>query len=189
MSVLTPDRFRSACSLPLSGSWPRRCELFPLPSSPRPRLSLVPTQSPWCENYQELALARAARHAVEEHSPGTALAEQAPGALTADPDLRAVASPGYGCLSIRCILGEQRCRQSVRLRLSAALPGPARQPRRWFRLCPASSGLLCSALPPLPPSLLAVVCCSPGCRAEGRHVAFGLQRGSWFVPWDVLRGS
>lgn len=116
-----------------------------------------------------------------EHSPGTPLA------LTADPNLVAVASSRYRYLLIHCILCEQQWQQSS---ASVALCDPdgpldgvspsvgAKSVR--FGLAQNHS----SSSAQLMPSLLAVVCCFPGCIVEMGHVALGL-----FVPWDVLLGG
>lgn len=142
----------------------------------------MPIKSAWCENYPEFAFTQVGGHAVEEHSPGTLLAEQAPGALTADPDLVAVASPRYRYLLIHCILCEQRCQQSS---ASVSLCNPAGPPdgspgvapkavRFGFAQHHSASSAQQRALPPPPPSLLVVVRCFPGCTVEMGHVAFGL---------------
>lgn len=155
MSVLTPDHFRSAQFPPLSESWPRRCELFPQTSSHGPMISSTPMKSTWCENYHKFALTQVVGHAVEEHSPGTLLAEQAPGALTADPNLQRWLPPDTDSFLIHCIFCEQRCQQSS---ASVALCDPAGALDGSPGVGPGLSGL---ALPSIiqPPLLSREPCC------------------------------
>lgn len=118
-------------------------------------ISLMPMKSTWCENCHEFALTQVGGHAVEEHSPGTPLAEHAPRALTADPNLIAMASLRYRYLLIHCILCEQRWQQSS---ASVALCNPASPLDGSPGIGPGLSGL---ALPSIiqPPLLSRKPCC------------------------------